>query len=86
MEEHKQLALVLWESFEVVNVSTALIKEDEVLVEDWVSNTYSEDANQPLAIEPLTSSLPSALAEQTVVEEERFVGVDFSERQVPYSE
>ena len=78
MEEHKQLALVLWESFEAVNVSTALIKEDEVLVEDWVSNTYSENANQPLAVEPLASSLPSALVEQSIVEEERFVGVDFS--------
>ena len=59
-------------------MSTALIKEDEVLVEDWVSNTYSEDANQPLAVEPLASSLPSALVEQSIVEEERFVGVDFS--------
>ena len=57
-----------------------------MLVEDWVSDTYSEDANQPLAVEPLASSLPSALAEQSVVEEERFVGVDFSKRQVPYSE
>ena len=66
-------------------MSTALIEEEEVLVEDWVSDTYSEDAYQPLAVEPLASSLPSALAEQSVVEEERFMGVDFSDRQVPYS-
>ena len=86
LKEHKQLDLVPWESSEAVNVSMALIEEEEVLVEDWVSDTYSEDAYQPLAVEPLASSLPSALAEQSVVEEERFVGVDFSERQVPYSE
>ena len=52
-------------------MSTALIEEEEVLVEDWVSDNYSEDAYQPLAVEPLASSLPSALAEQSVVEEER---------------
>ena len=86
MEEQKQLALVPWESTEAINVSTALIEEDEVLVEDWVSNTYSEDANQPLTVEPLASSLPLAMAKQSVVDEERFVGVDNSERQVPYSE
>ena len=68
LEEQKQLALVSWESFEAVNVSTALIEEDEALVEDWVSDTYLEDANLPLAVEPLASSLPSAMAEQSVVD------------------
>ena len=86
MEDQKQLALVPWESTEAINVSTALIEEDEVLVEDWVSNTYSEDANQPLTVEPLASSRPLAMAKQSVVDEERFVDVDNSERQVPYSE
>ena len=62
LEEQKQLALVPWESTEAINVSTTLIEEDEVLVEDWVSNTYSEDANQPLTVEPLASSLPLAMA------------------------
>ena len=83
MEEQKQLALVPWESSETVNVSTALTEEDEVLVENWGSDTYSKDANQPLAVEPLASSLPSAMVEQSVVDEQRFVGVDNSERQVP---
>ena len=83
LEEQKQLALVPWESSEAVNVSTALTEEVEVLVEDWGSDTYSKDANQPLAVEPLASSLPSTMAEQSVVDEERFVGVDNSERQVP---
>ena len=68
LEEQKQLALVSWESFEAVNVSTALIEEDEALVEDWVSDTYLEDANLPLAVEPLASSLPSAMAEQSIVD------------------
>ena len=85
LEEQKQLALVLWESSEAINGSTTLIEEDEVLVEDWVSDTYLEDANPPLAIEPLAFSLPSAMVEQSFVDEERFVGVDNSERQVPYS-
>ena len=44
-------------------MSTTLIEEYEVLVEDWVSDTYLEDANLPLAVEPLASSLPSAMAE-----------------------
>jgi len=64
----------------------ALIEEEEVLVEDWISDSYSEVAYQPLAVEPLASSLPSALANLSVMDEERFVGVDNSERQVPYSE
>ena len=63
LEEQKQQALVPWESSEAINRSTALIEEDEVLEEDWVSNTYSEDANQPLAVESLAFSLTSAMAE-----------------------
>ena len=61
-------------------MSSALIEEDEVLVEDWVSNTYSEEANQPLDVEPFAFSLPLAMAEQLVVD------VDTLESQEPYSE
>ena len=64
----------------------ALIEEEEVLVEDWISDSYSGVAYQPLAVEPLASSLPLALANLSIMDEERFVGVDNSERQVPYSE
>ena len=67
-------------------MSTAPIEEEEVLVEDWVSDSYLKDAYQPLAIEPLASSLSLVMAELFVVGEERFVGVDNLERQVPYSE
>ena len=67
-------------------MSSALIEEDEVLVEDWVSDTHSEEADQPLDVEPLAFSLPLAMAEQPVVDVERFVGVDTSESQEPYSE
>ena len=57
-----------------------------MLVEDWISDSYLEDAYQPLAVEPLASFLPSALANLSVMDEERFVGVDNLERQLPYSE
>ena len=86
LEKQKWLALVPLESSNVTNVSSALIEEDEVLVEDWVSDTYSEEADQPLDVEPLAFSLPLARAEQPVVDVERFVGVDTLESQEPYSE
>ena len=44
-------------------MSPALFEEDEVLVEDWVSDTYSEEAIQPLDVEPIAFSLPLAMAE-----------------------
>ncbi|KAK7833453.1 e3 sumo-protein ligase mms21 [Quercus suber] len=86
LEDQKQLALVPWESSEAVNESTALFKEDEGLVEDWVLDSFSEDAYQPLTVEPLASSLPLALVDLSVMDEEGLVGVDFLEKQVPYSE
>ena len=42
LEKQQQLALVLLESSDVTNVSSALFEEDEVLVEDGVSDAYSE--------------------------------------------
>ena len=45
LEKQNQLALVPLESFDVTNVSSAFIEEDEVLVEDRVSDTYSEEAD-----------------------------------------
>ena len=86
LEKQKQLALVSLESFDVTNVSSALVEKDEVLVEDWVSDTYLEEADQPLDVEPLAFSLPLAMAKLSVVDVERFVGVDTSESQEPYSE
>ena len=86
LEKQKQLALVSLESSDVTNVSSALIEKDEVLVEDWVSDTYLEEADQPLDVEPLAFSLPLAMAELSIVDVERFVGVDTSESQEPYSE
>ena len=67
-------------------MSSALFKEDEVLVEDWVSDTYSEEAIQPLDVEPIAFSLPLAMVEQSLVDVESFVGVDTSESQEPYSD
>jgi len=61
-------------------VSSALFEEDEVLVEDWVSDTYSEEAVQPLDVEPIAFSLPLAMAEQSLVDEESVVGMDTLER------
>ena len=86
LEKQKQLALVSLESSDVTNVSSALIEKDEVLVEDWVSDTYLEEADQPLDVEPLAFSLPLAMAELSIVDVERFVGVDTSESQELYSE
>ena len=64
LEKQQQLALVVLESSDVTNVSSALIEEDEILVEDGVSDTYSEEADQPLVVDPIAFSLPLAMAEQ----------------------
>ena len=67
-------------------MSSALFEEDEVLVEDGVSDTYSEEADQPLVVDPITFSLPLAMAEQSLVDEESVMGMDTSESQEPYSD
>ena len=67
-------------------MSPALFEEDEVLVEDWVSDTYSEEAIKPLDVEPIAFSLPLAMTEESPVDVESFVGVDTSESQEPYSD
>ena len=86
LEKQKQLALFPLESSDVSNVSSALIEEDEVLVEDWVSDTYLEEAVQPLDVEPIAFSLPLAMVEQSPVDVESFVCMDTSESQEPYSD
>ncbi|KAK9992046.1 hypothetical protein SO802_027031 [Lithocarpus litseifolius] len=65
MEEKNQLTLVPLKSSDSLDVSAAPFEGDEVLVEDWVSDTYSEAAELPnnggllpLAVEPLAFSLP----------------------------
>lgn len=57
------MALVPLKSSDSMDVSLAHFEEDEVLVEDWVLDTVSEDANLPLAVEPLAFSLPLAMEE-----------------------
>ena len=86
LEEQNQLALVSMKSSDFMDVSSAHFEEDKVFVEDWVSDTYSEDADLPLAGKPLAFSVPLAMEEQEVVGVESFVGVDSSVRQEPYSE
>ena len=58
LEMQQQLALVNLESPDLTNVSSALIEEDEVLVEDGVSDSYLEEADQPLVVDPIAFSLP----------------------------
>ena len=57
-----------------LEVSSAQFEGDEVLVEDWVSDTNSKAAEipnkgglSPLAVKPLAFSLPLAMEEQEVV-------------------
>ena len=64
MEEQNQLALIQSDS-EVA--SMAQMEGDIVVVEDWVSDTLSEEVElpnekcfSPLAVEPLAFSLPLA--------------------------
>ena len=77
MEEQNQLALVPLKSLDSLEVSSAQFDRYEVLVEDWVSNTYSEVVElpnegglSPLAVEPLAFSLPLAMEGQEVVDVE----------------
>ena len=76
LDKQNQLALYPLESSDASNLSSALFEEDEVLVEDWVSDSYSEEAVQPLDIEPIAFSLPVAMAEQSPVDVESFKSVD----------
>ena len=83
----EQLALVPLKSLDSLEVSSAQFDRDEVLVEDWVSNTYSEVVElpnegglSPLAVEPLAFSLPLAMEGQEVV------GVESPVRKESYSE
>ena len=63
LEEQNQLALVPLKSSDSMDVSSAHFEDDEVLVEDWVSYTVSEDADLSLAVQPLAFSLPLAMEE-----------------------
>ena len=83
--DQNQLALVPLKSLDSLEVSLAQFDGDEVLVEDWVLDTYLEDVELPLAVEPLAFSLPLAMKEQEIVGVENSVGVDNSMRQEPYS-
>ena len=56
-KDQNQLALVPLKSSDSLEVSLAQFDGDEVLVEDWVLDTYSEDVELPLAVEPLAFSL-----------------------------
>ena len=85
LDKQNQLALYPLESSDASNLSSALFEEDEVLVEDWVSDSYSEEAVQPLDIEPIAFSLPVAMAEQSPVDVEGIASVVSSESQEPYS-
>ena len=62
------MALVPLKCSDVVEVSSAQVDENEVLVEDWVSDTYSKSFElptvgglSPLSVEPLALSLPLAM-------------------------
>ena len=81
LEEQNQLALVLLKSSNVLEVSSDQFDGNEVLVEDWVSNTCSEPAELPkegglstLAVEPLA------------MEGQEVVGVESPVRKESYSE
>uniref|UniRef100_A0A7N2MW80 Uncharacterized protein n=1 Tax=Quercus lobata TaxID=97700 RepID=A0A7N2MW80_QUELO len=85
--EQNQLASVPLRYLDSLEVSSAQFEGDEVLVEDWVSDPYSEAAEllnegglSPLAVEPLTFSLPLAMEGQEVV------GVENPVRKDSYSE
>ena len=57
------MALVPLKSSDSMDVSSAHFEDDEVLVEDWVSYTVSEDSDLSLAVESLAFSLPLAMEE-----------------------
>ena len=69
-----------------MNVSLALFEKDEVLVEDGASDSFSEEADQPLVVDTIAFSLPLASVEQSLVDEESVVGLDTSGSQEPYSD
>ena len=86
LEEQTLLALVPLKCLDVVEVSSAQVDENEVLMEDWVSDTSesSELPNvkglSPLSVEPLAFSLPLAMERQEVL------GVENPVRGEAYSE
>lgn len=84
VEEQNQLALIQ-SDFEVSSV--AQMERDVVVVEDWASDTLSEEAGllneecfSPLAVEPLAFSLPLSLEGQVAV------GVESTTRNELHSE
>ena len=54
LEKQQQLALVTLESSD---------EEDDVSVEDGASDSFSEEADQPLVVDPIAFSLPSTSTE-----------------------
>ncbi|KAK7819164.1 flavin mononucleotide hydrolase 1 [Quercus suber] len=87
LEEQTQLALVPLKCPDVVEVSSAQVDENDVLVEDWVLYTCSESSVlpnvgglSPLSVEPLAFSLPLAMEGQEVL------GVENPVRGEAYSE
>ena len=87
LEEQTQLALVPLKSSDVFEVTSAQLDENEVLVENRVSDTYSEydklpneGGLLPLVVEPLAFSLPLAMEGQEVMSVENPV------REEAYSE
>ena len=83
LDKQNQLALYPLESSDASNLSSALFEEDEVLVEDWVLDSYSEEPVQPPDVEPIAFSLPVAMAEQSPVDVEGIASVVSSESQEP---
>ena len=90
MTSHESLHSFLFQrstkSSDVLEVSSAQFDGNEVLVEDWVSDTYSkftelpnEGGLPPLVVEPLAFSRPLAMEGQEVV------GVESPVRKESYS-
>ena len=73
LDKNNPLALCPLDSSDASISSSALFEENKVLVEDWVSDSFSEDAVQPLDVEPIAFSLPVAMAEQSPVDVEDIV-------------
>ena len=74
LEEQTQLTLVPLKCSNVVEVSSSQVNENEVLVEDWISDTCSESTElpnvrglSPLIMEPLAFSLPLAMEGKEVL-------------------
>ena len=55
-------------------------------MEDGASDSFSEEADQPLVVDTIAFSLPLASVEQSLVDEESVVGLDTSGSQEPYSD